>query len=155
MPTAGLRVAKSGRHHARAVIDGEARDPRPDSGDGDRPDRVLACQSKGIGHRRPQLRFVGATAKAHARGVDDVARRQRTRAGDCGLPNVDRPVGVALGLDGRPATPANRAGDSAAEREVVVRCVDDRIDILFDEVARQDQDARRSPALISATRASS
>src|SRR5215472_4676278 len=62
---------------------------------------------------------------------------------------------VAFVLYGWAAGATDRARNAATEHEVVVRGVDDRIDLLFDEVAAHDHDSRRKHSHTSAVRSSS
>jgi len=72
-----------------------------------------------------------------------------------GIANRNGAVHCALILDRGTTTSPNRAGDSTTEEQVVVGGVDNRVDLLLDQVAGDDQDARRRDSLTSSTRSSS
>src|SRR5713226_586322 len=79
---------------------------------------------------------------------------QLTCACDRGSSNIHGPVSIALALNRCPTASANRARDPSAEKEIVVGCVDDGIDVLLHQVARDDHDSRRSHVSTSRTRSS-
>src|SRR5205809_430703 len=68
---------------------------------------------------------------------------------------MHRTMHVALVLDRGSRSPSDCAGDTAAELQVVVRCVDDRVHLLLDEVSADDHDAGLSACHISSIRSSS
>src|SRR5258705_10607988 len=80
--------------------------------------------------------------------------RQVARASDCCLANFDWAVCIALTLYRRTASFAYRARDAGAKHEVVVGRVDDRIDVLLDEISVNDHDSQRRDSSTSATRSS-
>ena len=73
--------------------------------------------------------------------MNDVPRAQTTGASYRRLADPYWAMGVALVLHGRSRCATNRAGDAAAELQVVVRGVDDCVDLLLDQVAGDDQDS--------------
>src|ERR1700730_9887088 len=77
-----------------------------------------------------------------------------SRAGDRGLTDSDRTVCIAFLLDRRAAAPADRSGYTTPEHEVVVCGIDNRVDVLLDQVAVENHDPRRMQASTSATRSS-
>ena len=87
--------------------------------------------------------------------MDHVTRAQLAGARDRRLANSHRTVPIAFILDRGPGCPPDRTRDSASELQIVVRGVDDRVDLLFDEVAADDQDAGFNACQISSIRASS
>src|ERR1700730_5531125 len=105
-------------------------------------------------HGGPQRFRGGAPTQSHARGVNDVARMQLSTTGHRGLPNFHRAVRVAFFLNRRPSTASDGARHTASEDQVIVRSIDDGVDVLLDEVACDDQDSRRSHASTLATRSS-
>src|SRR5579863_5523439 len=74
--------------------------------------------------------------------MDYVPSRQASRAGNCGLAQGNRCDSVAFILNRRTAFHANRARDSAAQHQVVVRRIDDRIDLRVRQVALAQSDLR-------------
>src|SRR5487761_526422 len=90
--------------------------------------------------------------QSHARGVNYKARRQISRAGNRCFTNSDRAVLIAFLLYRCAAPPANRARNACTKHEVVVGRVDNRFDILLDQVAPDDHDSRRRHSSTSTTR---
>src|SRR5665213_3322751 len=84
--------------------------------------------------------------------MNDVARGQLSSTGESGLSNFHGTVRVAVFLNGRPSLASNGARDAAAEDEVAVGCIDDGVNVLFDEIACNDQDSRRRHSATSSTR---
>ena len=60
--------------------------------------------------------------------------------GDGGATDLDRTDRAAFRLDRWTAAPGNGSGHAPAEDQVVIRRVDDGVDILFGQVALQDVD---------------
>src|SRR5690349_5964525 len=87
--------------------------------------------------------------------MDDVPRLQLAAASDRCLADAYRTVRRAFVLDGRTAAALDRARDTGAEDEVVVRRVDYRVDVLLRDIADHDHDASGRHAITSSTRASS
>ena len=71
-----------------------------------------------------------------------VSRMQPSRASDRGLAESNRPDSIAFLLNRGTALDANRARDAAAEHQVVVRGIHDRIDIRVGKVALAEPDHR-------------
>src|SRR5258708_6952296 len=92
------------------------------------------------------------STQAHARRVNSESCWERFGAGDVCLPNSDRSLRIALLLYRGAAAAANRAGNACTKHEVVVGCVDNRVDVLLDQVAADDHDSRRRHSSTSATR---
>src|SRR5216683_2325882 len=88
----------------------------------------------------------------HARGMNDMTTWQFARSRDRRLSNLHGSVSIALALNRRPATHADRARYSSTQYELVVGGVDDRIDSLLRQVAGSDHDSRRRHSSTSATR---
>src|ERR1700682_1355576 len=87
--------------------------------------------------------------------MNHMMRVQISGARNCGFADFHRPMRIALLLNRRTASPADRACDTSPKHQVVVRRVDDRVDMVIDEVAFDDHDPRRMHASTSATRSSS
>src|SRR5258708_8233728 len=92
------------------------------------------------------------STQAHARRVNNESRRQISGAGDRCFTNSDRSLRIALLLYRGAAAAANRAGNACTKHEVVVGCVDNRVDVLLDQVAADDHDSPRRHSSTSATR---
>jgi hypothetical protein len=155
LPAAGQGALEAIGHDARAVIQRKSRDACADRWDGDGFDIVVARNAKRRIHRGAQRVRGRAATQRHACGMDDISRAQVARARDRSTANRNGAVRGALILDGGTTTSPNRAGDSATEEQVVVGGVDNRVDLLLDQIAGDDQDARRRDFLTSATRSSS
>src|ERR1700736_357022 len=78
--------------------------------------------------------------------MDDEACLQGAAAGDGRVADLDRADLAALGLNRRSASPRDRSRHAAAQLQVVVRRVDDGVDILLRQVALQDFDAQAACA---------
>jgi len=87
--------------------------------------------------------------------MDYVTRFQLTAAGDGCIADLHRSMRIAFVLDGWPTTSTDCSRDSAAEHQVIVRCVDDGVDVLLRQVAGDDHDSRRRHCFTSSTRAAS
>jgi hypothetical protein len=84
--------------------------------------------------------------------MDHVTRGQLAGARDGRVPNLHWTMRVALALDRRSAAPTYRSRDTRTQNQVIVCGVDDRVDVLLDEVAADDHDAGRMDFSTSATR---
>lgn len=87
--------------------------------------------------------------------MNDISRTQVARTRNRSIANGDGAVRGALILDGGASTSPNRASDSTTQEQVVVGGVDNRVDLLLDQIAGDDQDARGRDFLTSPTRSSS
>src|SRR5260370_8495377 len=92
-----------------------------------------------------------AAAQAHARRVNHESRRQISGAGDRCFTNSDRSLRIALLLYRGPAAAANRAGNAFTKHEVVVGCVDNRVDVLLAQVSAVHHYPRPTHSSTSAT----
>src|ERR1700704_6211423 len=86
--------------------------------------------------------------------MNHVMCRQLSRTGDRRLTNAHGPVSVALTLDRCATAHAYRSRYTASQHQVVVRGVDDRVNLLIDEGSVDDQDSRRRDFSTSPTRLS-
>lgn len=84
--------------------------------------------------------------------MNDVACGQLTTTSDSGLTNFHCAMRIAFTLYGWATSSADCARDATAQQQVVVRSVDDCVDVLFHQVAGNDHDARRMHSSTSATR---
>src|ERR1700688_1233826 len=90
--------------------------------------------------------------KSHARGVNYKARRKISGTGNRCFTNFDRSVLIAFLLYRCAAPSANCARNACTKHEVVVGCVDNRVDCLLSQVAPDDHDSRRRHSSTSTTR---
>ncbi len=81
-------------------------------------------------------------AQPHARRVNHMPRPQASRAGNSRLAQRDRSDPVAFLLNRRAALHANRAGDAAAEHQIVVRGVHDRVHVGVGQISLPQLDLR-------------
>src|SRR5450759_298242 len=86
--------------------------------------------------------------------MDDVASRQLACAGQRSLSNFHGSVCIAFFLNRRTAATPDCTRDTVAQNQVAVRCVDDGVEVLLHEIARDDQDSRRRQSLTSSMRSS-
>src|SRR6267378_6884105 len=127
-------------HDPSAVIRWEVGDTRANRGKRDRTQPSLTRKLEAAPGRTAQAFSRSTAAQAHARRVDDKAGFELAAPGDRRATDLDRANRVALRLDGRTAAPGNGNGHAATENQVVIRGVDDGVDILLGEVALQDID---------------
>src|SRR5207248_8776590 len=81
-----------------------------------------------------------AAAQAHARRVDDKVGFELAAPSDRRTTDLDWANRLTLRLDGRTAAPGNGPGHAATQNQVIIRGIDDGIDILLGEVGLQDID---------------
>jgi hypothetical protein len=128
-------------HNSCAFAQREARDAHPDGGQGNRAHAVRLCQAQTVRDATAN-RFGGRlAADAHAGGVNHILGGQVPRACNRRLADLNRSVAVALGLDGRTAFAGNRARHPAAQHEVVIGGVHNRVHRLLRDVRLQHLDA--------------
>src|SRR6516162_7329606 len=94
------------------------------------------CSGRAQGFRRG-----GKIAEAHARGMNDVTSLEFAGSGYSGVTNGNTADCVALLLDRRPSLAKNCASNPGPEDQVIVRGVDDGVDVHLGDVALLDQDA--------------
>ena len=109
-----------------------------DRGKGDGSQTPLIRDLEAAPRRPAQALGGGAAAEPHAGGVDHVTGFEPAAAGNRRVADLDWADGPALRLDRRAACPGDGARDSTSQLEVVVRGVDDGIDILSGEIALLD-----------------
>ena len=80
---------------------------------------------------------------AQARGVNYKTCGQIPAAGDGSFTDSDWSTRIAFFLNRRAASPANCTSDTSTKYELVVGRVDNRVHVLFDQVAADDHDSRR------------
>src|ERR1700694_4264888 len=116
-------------------------------GERDRPQSSLARHLEAAPGRTAQAFRRCAAAQAHARRVDNKAGSELAARGDGGATDLDRTDRAAFRLDRWTAAAGNGSRDTPAEDQVVVRRIDDSVDVLFGQVALQDVDRQstRSP----------
>jgi len=127
-------------HDPGTVLERKVGDPSTDGGKSDRVQALVARQLQTASSRVAERIGGGASAQPHAGGVDNESRGQIPAARDGGIPNRDRPDRATFGLDRWATAARDGARDPAAEFEVIVRGVDDRVDVLRRQVALQDRD---------------
>ena len=129
-------------HDARALVHGETGNAGANGGKRNGFEFSFGSETKGMcGGGAERFGSGGGAAKAHAGGVNDVARLEFAAACDGRITDGDASEFVAFALDFVAALAANGAGHTAAENEIVVGSVDDGVDVHFGEVALLDDDA--------------
>src|SRR3984957_8951566 len=122
-------------HHLRASLEWKTGDTGADRRKRDRPEQVLIGAHQRVAGRRAQIRLRRGFSEPHAGGVNHVTRAQQSRARNRGLAERNRAYLIALLLNRRAAFDANRTRDAAAQHQVVVRGVYDRVNVRFRQVA--------------------
>ena len=123
------------KHDPGALVYGKVGDAGADGRKGDRPQSALTRDLQAAARRAAQAYRAGPAAQPHARRVDDEPRRQRPPAGDGSVADRDRALRPALGLNLGSASSRDRPGDPAAQLKVVIRRIDDGVDVLLRQVA--------------------
>src|SRR5208282_5626464 len=118
----------------------EARYTSSHRGKRHRLEAFLLCTQQGVARRGPQFFLHGAAAQLHAGRVDYVARLEVSAAGERGLAERNRTDAVGFLLDGRAAFSPDRAGHAAAELQIIVRGIDDRVGRRLGKIALADSD---------------
>src|SRR5216684_586434 len=139
-------------HDSRAFVHWKAGDAGSHRWHCDGSHSMFLGETKRIVHRRPQRVGGGASTEMHARGMNDMTTWQFARSRDRRLSNLHGSVSIALVLNRRPATHADRARYSSTQHQLIVSGVDNRIDTLLRQVAGSDHDSRRRHSSTSATR---
>src|SRR5438270_2775052 len=122
-------------HDPRAFVEWKSRNAGANRGKGDRPQSMLVGQFESASRRPAQAFGLRPHSGPHAGRVDDVSGLELAAVRDGRLADIDRADLAALGLDRWTAGPGDGARHAAAEFEVIVRGVDDRVHVLRGEVA--------------------
>ena len=127
-------------HDLRTALQREAPHSGADRGQGQRVQLVLTGQLERAPGTGAQALLAHAAAGLHAGGVDHAASRQLTGSRERSSAQRYGTVGIALGLDCRPAALADRACHARAQQQLRVGGVYDRVDLRIAEVPFLDQD---------------
>src|SRR5205823_13475071 len=116
----------------------EVRDPGADCRKGDGLQAVLVRDLEAAPRRPAQAVGGGVATESHAGRMDHMARLQPAAASYRSVADLDRADGPALRLNGRTTRSGDGAGHPTSQLEVVVRGVDDGIDVLDGQIALLD-----------------
>src|SRR5579862_6688340 len=129
-------------HHLRASLDWKTRDTGADRRKRDCLERVLLGPSERVARRRAQIRLRRRFSQPRTGGVNYVPRSQPARARNRRLAQSNRADTVALALNRRAALDPNRARDTAAQHQLIVCRIYDRIGVRLGKVALTEPDLR-------------
>ena len=123
-----------GERDARRAVHREAVVAGRDRRDGHRLQAVPVGERERRAHRRRELLVLVALAHFRADGVQDVLELHLARARDDGRAGGGRADPPALLLHRGAALPLDHPGDTATEDQLLVRRVDDRLDVELGDV---------------------
>ena len=125
-------------HDLGTALRVEPGDPGADRGKRNALDLLLLCPAQAVACRGFEVLGSRPAAELHARGVDHILGLQVSAAGDRGLAERDAPDAVALLLNRGAALAPDRSGYAAAQFKVIVRRVDNRLNVGLGDVALDD-----------------
>ncbi len=128
------------QHDPSAFRNWKASDSGANGGECDRVQSSFRCDAQCVRRRTPQRARGCCSSQLHAGRVNHKASVQFAARRDGRAADRNAADGVALPLDGFPALPPDRSGNAAAKLQIIVRGVDNGVDVHFRQVALEKYD---------------